>query len=92
MAILTHEVWEQPDEHGQMLPSLCLAGSHGDGFRSLLEPSARLVTTFQASSHFEAMSKYYAIYGREKYTTDNAWDYEPYPEEWAITQGNRSCA
>jgi len=92
MATLTHEVWEQPDERGQMLPGVCLAGPDGDGFRALLEVGARLVTTFEASSDFEAMSIYYAMYNRGKYTTDHAWDYEPYPEEWAVTQSNRSCA
>jgi len=88
MAMLIHEVWEDPDEDGQTLSSLCLAGPDGDGFRAFLSPNARKVTTFQASCHFEAMTKYYAMYGRGEYTTNQPWDYEPYPDEWAVVQGN----
>lgn len=92
MAILTHEVWEERDENGEVLSSLCLAGPHGDGFRKLLSPSARLVATFQASCHFDAMTRYYAMYDRGEYTTDQAWDHEPYPDEWAVVQGNAPAA
>jgi hypothetical protein len=88
MVTLVHEVWEEPDASGQMLPSVCLAGSHGDSFRALLKPGSRLVATFTASSHFDAMTKYHAMYGWNPYTTDQAWDYEPYPEEWAAVQNS----
>ena len=85
MAILTHEIWEECDEHGQSL-GVCIAGPRGDSFRSLLEPNARLVRTFEAGSHVEAMSIYYRLYGFGEYKTDYAMDYEPYPEEWAMEQ------
>ncbi len=86
MARLMHEVWEDPDEDGQMLESVCLAGPDGDDARALLSPGARLVTTFSAGSHFEAMTRYYAMYDRGEYITDQASDHEPYPEEWAAVQ------
>ncbi len=88
MAKLTHEVWVHVDENGRELPGCCLAGPMGDGFRKLLavEPGARLVTTFEAGSHFEAMTIYNRLLEREEYTTDEPLAYEPYPEEWLTVQ------
>lgn len=82
MAILRHEVWI--DEEG--LPGMCLAGPMGDAFRALLGGGAQLVTTIDASSHFEAMQKYNAYLDREPYTTDQEWDYQPYPDDWLRVQ------
>lgn len=86
MAILLHEVWEEPDDQGEMLPGCCLAGSDGKGFRHLMGPDARFVCTFEAGSHYEAMTIYYRIYGYGTYTTEHAWDFEPYPDEWLERQ------
>jgi len=86
MATLIHEIWEEYDEHGQPLPGVCHAGPGGDGFRKLLAPNARLVRTFEAGSHFEAMTIYYRLYGWGEYTTD----YEPYPQAWAKEQHGES--
>ena len=36
MAKLTHEIWEELDEHGNVLPGVCLAGPDGEGFRKLM--------------------------------------------------------
>ena len=47
---------------------------------------ARLLTTFEAGSHFEAMTVYNRYLGRETYTTNEAWDYQPYPDEWLAVQ------
>jgi hypothetical protein len=55
---LLHEVWIVIDEEGQELEGCCLAGPHGDGFRKLLKPKARLVNKFTAISYFEAMNIY----------------------------------
>ncbi|MBL8822643.1 MAG: hypothetical protein JNJ77_08660 [Planctomycetia bacterium] len=63
-----------------------MAGPRGDGQRAFLEPGARLLTTFKAGSHFEAMTIYHNYLGREKYTTSEPWDYEPYPDEWLPEQ------
>ncbi|MBU2714514.1 hypothetical protein, partial [Zooshikella harenae] len=68
--IMKHELWiESEDEQ-----TFCLAGRHGDDARRLLEPGAKLVWTCEASSHFEAMAKYYEYMDWGPYTTD-------YPEE-----------
>ena len=48
----------------------------------MLAAGARLLTTFEAESHFEAMTIYYTYLDRGAYSTDQEWDYEPYPEEW----------
>lgn len=77
MATLIHEVWI--DANG--LPSLCLSGSHGAHCRKLLDQPAQLIHTFEAGSHYEAMTIYFRLQGWGTYTTDFAMDYEPYPDE-----------
>jgi hypothetical protein len=81
MAKLIHEIWEETDDLGQVHPALGLAGPDGEGFRKLLREDARCVHRFEAGSHFEAMAIYYRHYGWGEYTSDFAWDREPYPEE-----------
>jgi len=83
VAILRHEVWRE-GEGGEM--TLCLAGPRGAGARALLQRGSQLVWTVDASSHFEAMTRYYAHMGWGPYTTDFPADHKPYPEEWALTQ------
>ncbi len=74
---MLHEVWIQ-DEGRQ---TFCLAGPHGDGARALLDPGAHLAWTVEASSHFEAMTLYYAYMGWGRYTTDYPEiDKQPYSE------------
>lgn len=80
--MLLHEVWEDFGDRSESLPCLILAGQLGDGARGWLCPQARLLTTFEARSHFEAMTIYYRLMGWGEYTTDQAWDYQPYPDEW----------
>jgi hypothetical protein len=82
MAILIHEVWIDADGS----PGMCLAGPMGDGFRRLQGPGAKLIATIEASSHFEAMTKYNAMLGRGAYTTNFESDRESYPEEWRAKQ------
>ena len=86
MAKLVHEIWEQIDDRGQMLPGLGLAGPDGEGFRELLHEDARCVRRFGAESHFEAMTIYYRHYGWSEYTTDFASDRDPCPDDWAQRQ------
>lgn len=86
MVSLLHEVWEEPDENGQMLEALCLAGPDGNAFRATLGEGARLVANFEATSYGEAMTKYYAMYDRGEYITAHPADYDPYPEEWRVRQ------
>ena len=86
MAKIIHEVWEEIGERGETLPGLCHASPAGEGFRKLLAANARLVRTFEAGSHFEAMTIFYRFYGWGDYTTEFAIDHAPYPQEWADEQ------
>ncbi|MBX9627876.1 MAG: hypothetical protein K2X82_29020 [Gemmataceae bacterium] len=88
MASLVHEVWEESVD-GMVLHTCCRAGPRGDGCRSFLAPGARLLATFEAGSHFEAMAIYHRLLGREAYTSDYETDHEPYPEEWLEEQRGR---
>lgn len=82
---LVHEIWEAVCD-GMVLHTCCLAGPRGDGCRSTRSPNARLLTTFEAGCHFDAMTEYYRILGRGEYTTDQPWDYQPHPVEWVAEQ------
>ena len=84
MASLLHEIWEDLDEYGNSLPACALAGPQGDGLRQMLGPRARLIHTFEANSHFEAMTIYNAFLGRGSYESSHSWDHEPYPEVWTL--------
>ena len=58
----------------------------GDDARALLLPGSQKAWTVEATSHFDAMTKYYEYMGWGKYTTEHASDFEPYPEEWLKIQ------
>ena len=83
MAKLKHELWKDigGDEYSEF--TFCLAGPHGESARGLLSPSAELIWTVEADSHFEAMTQYYAFMGWGVYTTDQEWDMNPYPDDWS---------
>jgi hypothetical protein len=80
---LKHELWKdiEDDEHSEY--TLCLAGSRGEAARKLLSPQARVIWTVEGESHFDVMTKYYKFMGWGEYTTDQEWDVQPYPDEWA---------
>jgi len=63
-----------------------MAGPNGDAQRRMHNSTVRLLATFDAGSHFEAMTIYNKYLGRETYTTNQPWDFEPYPEEWFLEQ------
>lgn len=88
MVELRHEIWVDGGESGAELEGCCLAGPDGDGFRRRLAPSARLLHTFEAGSHFEAMCTYHRLVGREPYSSDLAQDHAPYPAEWLERQNS----
>ena len=69
-----HEVWE--DSEG--LTTLCLADEHGDDCRKLLEHDSKLIYTFYANSHYDAMTIYYKFMDWGTYTTEFEVDKEPY--------------
>jgi hypothetical protein len=81
MRKLVHEIWEEVETDGTTY-TCCFAGQKGEACRRMLGANARLLTTFEAGSHFEAMTFYNRYLGYERYTTDQAGDYEPYPDEW----------
>ncbi len=77
-----HEIWLRPDEDGYYLPACYAFGPTGDGARELNEPGSYCVLIFWASSHYEAMTFYYSFLNYGTYTTDQEWDYKPYPLKW----------
>lgn len=62
---MKHELWLEPD--GEQ--TFVLAGPHGDAARSLLAPGSKLEWEIEASSHFEAMTKYYEYMDWGVFTT-----------------------
>lgn len=78
MASLLHEVWE--DEDG-----ITVFVSNGRP-PQLVKDDAHLVATFEASSHTEAMSKYYAMYDFGVYKPLDSLSSEPYSEELKARQ------
>ena len=88
MAQLIHEIWEERDEDGAALHTCCFAGPLGDRCRATLSVSARLLTTFKAGSHLEAMTIYNRTLGREPYSSRESADTEPYPDEWLEQQSS----
>lgn len=61
MARLVHEIWEEDGPDGRPLEGVRLAGPDGDRFRAALAANKRLVRTFEAGSHFEAITIYYQL-------------------------------
>ena len=82
---MLHELWEYTED-GMSLCSFGYAGPRGDAARSKLPADAKLVWTVWAKCHFEAMTRYYERQGWGVYTTDQPWDFEPYPNEWVAEQ------
>ena len=82
MAYLLHEVWLDPER----LPGCVLAGPRGDDRRrKSFGPGSRLIHTFEAGSHLEAM-RYYHKYlkcGASLYADIDGQDY---PDEWLEEQ------
>jgi len=75
-----HEVWE--DLEG--LTTLCLADERGDDCRKLLEPGSKLIHSFHAESHYEAMTIYYKFMDWGIYTTEFEIDKQPYDKKNAL--------
>lgn len=84
IAMLRHELWEDPAGHD----TFCLAGPDGDGARDCLPPGSRLIWTADAACHFDAMTLYYAYRKRGRYETQHPWDFEPYPDAWLERQNS----
>jgi hypothetical protein len=80
---LKHELWKDIGCEEHSYYTFCLAGRLGDGARKDLSPQATLIWAVEAESHFEAMTAYYKFMDWGEYTTDQEWDFKPYPEEWS---------
>ena len=76
MATLKHEVWTDKDG----LTTLCLADERGNGCRQQMDNDSKIIHTFYAESHFEAMKLYYELMGWGEYQTSFASDKMPYDE------------
>lgn len=83
---LIHEIWFNPEDDGQMLPGLCLAGPMGDDYRKMLNPGAKKSGTIEGTSHYDVMTKYYRLMGWGTYSTTFVKDREPYPSHWIAIQ------
>jgi hypothetical protein len=77
MATLLHELWLDTSD----LPGLCINGPEGDGFRSLQEPGSRIIKVIEASSTFDALTKYYEYLNWGEYTSEFSQDHIPYSDE-----------
>ena len=87
MAALIHEILESIED-GMVLHTCCFAGSLGSQCRELLPKDSRLLTTFVAGSHYEAMTIYHQYLGREPYTSNVPADWQPYAYEWIEKQNS----
>jgi hypothetical protein len=85
MAALVHEIWETTED-GMVLHTCCMAGSLGAACRETLSSESRLLITFVAECHFEAMAIYNRFLGREPYTSEHDNDRHAYPVEWLDVQ------
>ena len=83
-----HEVWLYPDSAGskEVRPSCVAFGPAGDAARALSqeikENTGECVWIFYADSHQEAMTLYYEFIGFGDYVSNDAWDFERYPDFW----------
>jgi hypothetical protein len=87
--MLTHEIWQENTD-GMVLHSCLLSGPRGDASRTQLGSTATLLAKFEAGSHFEAMTIYHRYLGGEVSSTNQPWDYEPYPDDWRIEQDTKT--
>ena len=74
-----HEAWEDDDG-----VTVFCAGPRPDLARRSLSPSAKLLRTFEAGSHLEAMTIHYRLMGWGEYKIEpelEALVKEPYAEE-----------
>jgi len=74
MAKIKHDIWNNPED----LPMLCFSDELDAESRTLLEPNSKIVHSFYAESHFEAMTIYYEYMNWGVYETEFEVDREPY--------------
>jgi hypothetical protein len=69
-----HEVWESPEG----MTTLCNIEDNGYDYRINIEPNSKLIFSFEAYSHFDAMTKYYDFMKWGEYKTEFEVDKKPY--------------
>lgn len=74
MTAIKHDIWQDPEE----LTMLCFSDELGEESRTILEPNSKIIHSFYADSHFDAMTKYYAFMDWGIYTTEFEMDKEAY--------------
>ncbi|WP_155209164.1 hypothetical protein [Fulvivirga aurantia] len=74
MTAIKHDIWQ--DEDG--LTMLCMAGELGKESRTLLEPNSRIIHSFKANSHFDAMTQYYTYMEWGQYESEFEEDKQPF--------------
>lgn len=83
MAELLHQVWDDPESNARMC---WIAGNESDRMRRALHPKAKLVRTFLASSHDDAMRQHYAAESWGEYEGVPGVSDQPYSDEQAREQ------
>lgn len=68
------QIWKNPEG----LTELVLANEAGNEQRKLMDPGSKIIHTFYANSHFEAMTIYYSFMNWGEYTTVQKEDKLPY--------------
>ncbi|MGL4611917.1 MAG: hypothetical protein ACRCYY_19945 [Trueperaceae bacterium] len=65
---MQHELWLDKADNSY---TFCVAGPKGEKIRKLLSGKATVVWRVEASSHFDAMTKYYTYMGWGNYKAEN---------------------
>lgn len=74
MTTIKLDIWQNKEG----LTSLCFSGDLGEESRTILEPDSKIIHSFYADSHYDAMTKYYQYMDWGVYTTDFEVDKESY--------------
>jgi hypothetical protein len=77
MGKILFDIWAEEDG----LTSLCFSGEIGEEARCLLGTNPKIIHSFYADSHFDAMTQYNAYLGLGVYESDFEIDKEPYKLE-----------
>ena len=77
MALVKHDIWKNKEG----LTALLFSGDIGKAGRNALQKDYELVHSFNADSHFDAMTKYYEFMDWGPYTTEFEVDKKPYDKQ-----------
>ncbi|MDX9791393.1 MAG: hypothetical protein RBT61_11220 [Candidatus Kapabacteria bacterium] len=74
MTSIKHDIWQNKEG----LTSLCYSGNLGEESRRLLEPDSKIIYSFYADSHYDAMKQYYEFMEWGIYETEFEIDKQKY--------------